>query len=88
MKSDAVPANVQKCIDDANPSLVPGAPRRTTPTVRILLCDKSGAAKAQSAEALETALSRIESDEQVPADKKAQIVTALKARIAEVRAAN
>ncbi len=87
-KSDAVPPNVQKCVDDANPSLAPGAPSRTSPPVRILLCDKSGAAKAQSAEALEKALSRIEGNEQVPADKKAQIVTALKARIAEVRAGN
>jgi len=87
-KSDGVPPNLQKCVDEANPSLAPGAPRRTNPPVRILLCDRSGAAKAPSAEAFEKALSQIESNEQVPADKKAQIVTALKARIAEMRAGN
>ena len=87
VKSDAVPANVQKCVDDAGLSGALSTASSSNP-VRILLCDKSGSTMTTNADALEKALSRIESNEQVPADKKAQIVTALKARIAEVRAGN
>ena len=55
---------------------------------RILLCGKPGASNAQSAESLERALAGIEKEADLPAESKAQIMTALKARIAELRAAN
>lgn len=53
---------------------------------RILLCGRAGASAAQNADMLEKVLARIEVESELPAANKAQIVAALKARIAALRA--
>ncbi len=52
---------------------------------RIVLCGKEGATSAQTAEALEKAVNRIEADSQLPAENKAQVLAQLRAKIAELR---
>jgi len=58
------------------------------PRTKFLLCAKPGATKAQNADLLERSLVRIEGEPELPAATKAQIVTALKAQIAELRSGN
>lgn len=55
---------------------------------RIVLCGKPGATKAEMAAMLEKALGRLEGNDEMSADSKSEIVARLKARIAELRAAN
>ena len=51
----------------------------------IKLCSKPGASKAEIAAMLEKALSRIEGTTEMPAENKAEIISKLRARIAELR---
>jgi beta-lactamase regulating signal transducer with metallopeptidase domain len=51
----------------------------------IKLCGKPGASKAEIAATLEKALSRIEGSNELSAENKAEIVSKLRARIAELR---
>lgn len=55
---------------------------------RILLCGRPGASDAELAAMLEKALGRIEGSDEMPAANKAEIVERLKARIAELKAAD
>ena len=52
----------------------------------VKLCAKPGSSKAEVAKMLEGALARLESSPDMSADTKAELVSRLKARIAELRA--
>ncbi|MBA3730604.1 MAG: hypothetical protein H0W92_07360, partial [Sphingomonas sp.] len=65
-----------------------GAEGAATKKTKILLCGKPGATKAQSADSLERAIARIEGEAKLPLANKAQIIAALKAKVAELRASN
>jgi bla regulator protein blaR1 len=69
---------------EAGSSPAPGKQQHT----KILLCGKLGASKAQTADTLEKALARIQGETELTAESKAQIVSALQKRIADLRAGN
>jgi beta-lactamase regulating signal transducer with metallopeptidase domain len=52
----------------------------------IKLCAKPGTTKADAAKRLEEALARLETSSDIPAEHKAEVISRLKARIAELRA--
>lgn len=60
-----------------------GQPATGQERTRILLCAKGG--KAEAATAMERALTRIRSDSNLPEEVKARVVSALEARIAELK---
>ena len=55
-------------------------------TTRIVVCAKSGESKAELAQSLEKVLGRVEGEDIMSPEAKAQIIAQLKAKIAELRA--
>lgn len=68
---------------EANADIGNGGKKQRT---RILLCAKPGESKAEVAKSLEKALGRIEGEDAMTPEAKAQIVAQLRAKIAELRA--
>ena len=86
MLSKEVRDKIAKCKGEkveANADINKDGKKQTT---RIMVCAKPGESKAELAQSLEKALGRIEGEDAMTPEAKAQIVAQLRAKIAELRA--
>ncbi len=86
MLSQEMRDKIAKCEGEkveANADINNGGKKQTS---RIVICAKPGESKAELAQSLEKALGRIEGENAISAEAKAQIVAKLRAKIAELRA--
>lgn len=86
MLSKEVRDKIAKCQGEkveANAATSSGDKKQTS---RIMICAKPGESKAQLAQSIEKALGRIEGEDAMTPEVKAQIITQLRAKVAELRA--
>lgn len=79
-------AHLEKCDGEKFEASAEGGTAEKKQRTKIMLCERKGASNADVAAMLEKAASRIESESEMPAEAKAQVVAQLRSKIAELRA--
>ena len=79
-------AHLQKCEGEKFEASADGGTADKKQRTRIVLCGEKGKSNAELATMLEKAAAKIESESDMPAENKAQVLAQLRSKIAELRA--